>query len=383
MKKLSVSVLPSALLLLAGQGLAQSFTYLPIDVKCDASASPSACPSGIAPGGAALQTVASGINPAGRVVGRYVDSVGRQHGFLLSAGQFTTIDFPGAVATSANGISPSGDIVGNYTAPYIAGVSDVASADPPAYCPAAGSAACIKGFRYHDGEFSTVLFPGHPGAIAQRIAPDGAIYGCLHDFDLGLSMVGAVWNSFGDASLTGNGGEAADSMSRPMSMNNGATPDGHLIVGLWTDMTTGRLHGFIVRNEQFQSYDVPGATVTATATWDVNPSEQFVGTYVIAGVRHGFLQNPDGSAPINIDFPGAAATVAFGINPGGVIVGQYLLGGRIHGFAAVPPISNYKSRRNFITPSRSAAGDRISSVNPVERGLGGGGYVSRALAPYR
>lgn len=219
-------------------------------------------------------------------------------------------------------------------------MSDVAPADSPAYCPAAGSAACIKGFIYQHGEFSTVLFPGHPGAIPQRIAPDGTIYGCLHDFDTGLSMFGAVWTRFGNTSLTANGGEVADSMSRPMSMNNGSTPDGHMIVGLWNDMTTGHRHGFIVRDRQFQSYDVPGTMVTLTAIWDVNPGQQFVGTYVSAGVRHGFLQNPDGSAPINIDFPGAVATIAYGINPGGVIVGQYLLSGRLHGFAAVPATSN-------------------------------------------
>jgi len=338
MKKLSVS--PFALLFLAGQGFAQipcgQFICFAIDVKCDAGANPNACPAGIAPGGAASTTVASGVTPDGQVVGSYLDSVGRQHGFLLSAGQFTTIDVPGSGSTSASGINPSGDIVGSYTAPYIAGVSDVASAEPPAYCPAVNSPACSKGFLYQHGKFSTVLFPGHHGATPAHIAPDGTIYGCLHDFDLMLSMFGAVWSRFGNTSLMANGTEVADGMARPMSMSNGATPDGHMIVGWWGDMITGRRHGFIVRDGQFESYDVPGATVTLTATWDVNPFQQFVGTYVAGGVRHGFLQNPDGSAPVNIDFPGAAATIAFGINPGGVIVGQYTMSGQVHGFVAIP-----------------------------------------------
>jgi uncharacterized membrane protein len=183
-----------------------------------------------------------------------------------------------------------------------------------------------------------VLFSGHPGAIPQRIAPDGTIYGCLHDFDFMLSMFGAVWTRFGARSLTENGGEVTDGMARPMSMNNGATPDGRMVVGLWNDMMTNRRHGFTVRNGEFQSYDVPGAALTAI--WDVNPGQQFVGTYVAGGIRHGFLQNPDGSPPINIDFPGAAGSVAFGINAGGVIVGQYMTSGRSHGFAAIPQTTN-------------------------------------------
>lgn len=313
-------ILASALLFLVSASVAQSLRFAPIDVPC------SACPGGIA-----LQTIASGINPGGDIVGAYVDAVGGQHGFLLNRGQFTSIDFPGALATSANGISPSGDVVGNYTAPVSS-----APADSPAYCPTATSTACIKGFLYSHGEFSTVLFPGHPGAIPQRITPDGDIYGCLHDFDLMGSMFGAARTRFGDISLTANGGELADpSQSVPISMNNGATPSGHIIVGLWND-TYGHRHGFVVRNGIFQSYDVPGSTLTAI--WDINPERAFVGSYVASnGNRHGFLQLPDGSAPLNVDYPAATFSFATGINPGGAIVGKYGdTAGKTHGFLAVP-----------------------------------------------
>lgn len=335
MKRPSILTLVSGLLLLAVHSSAQQFNYVSIDVPCS-TAPPTSCPNGIA-----RQTAASGINPSGDIVGVFIDGVGKQHGFLLSGGQFTTIDVPGELAgvdgtlpTSANGISPAGDIVGNYTAPV-----SLAPADSPAYCPAAGSPACLKGFLYSRGKFTTVLFPGHPGAIPQRITPDGAIYGCLHDFDLGLSMFGAAWTRLGEVSLGTNGGELADSsQSVPMSMNNGATPDGHTIVGLWNDMSNRR-HGFVVHDGVFQSYDVPGSLVTAI--WDINPGQEFVGTYLDSGGhRHGFLRLPDGSARINVDYPGAAATIAFGINPDGVIVGQYAASGRVHGFVAVPATSD-------------------------------------------
>ncbi|HEV2195975.1 MAG TPA: hypothetical protein VGR55_10360 [Candidatus Acidoferrum sp.] len=323
-----IFILFCGLLLFGTRGAAQSLNFTTIDALCDV-APPTSCPNGIA-----RATAASGINPAGEIVGAFTDGVGKQHGFLLSQGQFTTLDFPGAVGTSANGISPTGDIVGNYRAP-------VSSAPPssPDYCPAATSAACIKGFLYRQGKYSTVLFSGHPGAVPQRITPDGDIYGCLHDFDTGISMFGAIWTRFGQSSLTGSGGELADpSQSVPMSMNNGATPGGNMIVGLWTDMSNHR-HGFVVHGGSFQSFDVPGSLLTAI--WDINPEQEFVGTYIDnTGHRHGFLQLPDGSVPINVDVPSAAATIAFGINPDGAIVGQYTASGHTHGFLAVPSDTN-------------------------------------------
>jgi len=119
-------------------------------------------------------------------------------------------------------------------------------------------------------------------------------------------------------------------------MNNGATPDGHAIVGLWTDMMMGHSHGYVVRDGNFLSYDVPGSL--GTNIWDINPAGAFVGVYTDSNKKtHGFLQFPDGSAPITIDYPNAVSTGAFGINPGGAVVGQYTdTSGHTHGFLATP-----------------------------------------------
>src|SRR5216110_1909580 len=340
------------LLLFNTRSAAQSFSFASIDVHCDAATT---CPAGLIPGQVASQTGARGINARGDIVGFYV-AAGKQHGFLLKDGQFTSIDFPVANvrATIANGINPQGEIVGQYTLPVNSdpNVSD----GSPLHCPPnlpttppSADPACIKGFFYRHGKFSTVMFPNHPGAIAQRITPDGDIYGCLHDHDLGMSMFGAVWTRFDTASLTANGGETIDPMPIPMSMNNGATPGGHMIGGLWVDMGKQQ-HGLLVQGGVFQSYD-PTSAATLTAIWDMDPSQQFVGTYRVAGEpgakRHGFLQlpaTPDGEFPaaINVDFPGAFATIVFGINPDGQMVGQYTLvsGGPAHGFATVPTTNN-------------------------------------------
>ena len=66
---------------------------------------------------AGLSTSASGINDAGQIVGSYTNSVHGLfwHGFLDTAGNITTFDFPGANSTFANGINGSGQIVGSYS----------------------------------------------------------------------------------------------------------------------------------------------------------------------------------------------------------------------------------------------------------------------------
>lgn len=318
-------------LLVGSRGSAQSFEYTLIDVPCSAEA-PASCPNGVA-----VQTAVNGVNAAGEIVGTYTDGARRQHGFLRKGTQYFTIDVPGrligatgTLPTSANGINAAGDIVGSFTAPF----NESAPFDSPAYCPAAHPAACTKGFLYRHGAFSLVLFPGHPGAIPQRIMPSGDIYGCLHDDDTGMSMYGAVWSRSGGATMMAGGGQLANpTMDISMSMNNGATPGGEVIVGLWNDT---RRHGFVVRNGVFESYDVPSASIRLTAIWDINPRGQFVGTYVDATGRHGFLQNPDDPAPIQIDVPGQTGTIVSGINPEGVLVGSYSIGSQSHGFLASP-----------------------------------------------
>lgn len=304
-----------------------SFDYYSIDVPC------SACPGGIA-----RRTAPGGINPAGDIAGVYTDAVGRQHGFVLSRGQFTTIDVPGEIAgvagtlpTVVRGISPSGELVGTYTAPVSSAPFGSAN-----YCPAAGSAACTKGFLYSGGEFFHVTFPGHPGTVPGRIGPDGSIYGCFHDFDIMASMFSASWTRSGISSIAASGGELQDpTMSFPNSMHGGATPDGTTIVGFYTDMMTGRQHGYVLQNGVLDPYDVPLSI--RTVAWDINPRGDFVGTFDDPhGTRHGFLQLSDGSVPIGIDYPGAVATVAMGINPAGTIVGQYTdTAGVTHGFLVI------------------------------------------------
>ena len=372
--------------LLAGHAFAGQYSFSSIDVQCPATAAASDCPAGLTPGQTAAQTIIKGINSRGDIVGLYVAG-GRQHGFLRKDGEFSSLDFPasGVRATNANGINARGEIVGQYLLPVkVKGANGVdLPEDSPLYCPAdlnsppnppnTPDPACIKGFRFWHGEFSTVLFPStvdangqehkHPGAIAMHITSDGDIVGCVHDHDLGPSMFGAVWTRNATFSLTPNGGQlsASDAMAAsgvPMSMNNGTTPGNNKsVAGFYMDMAKNQ-HGYVVRSGMFTPYDPDGANLTAI--WDMNASQQIVGTFRFSGEalpkRHAFLQSPDGSPAVTFDFTcqdsgGCAgaplgtvafATVAFGVNPDGVIVGQYALvsGGAAHGFVAIPPDTN-------------------------------------------
>jgi len=62
----------------------------------------------------------AGLNARGDIAGDYCDALPCRfdnrtvHGFLLSEGEFTTIDVPGSLETSAYGINARGDIVGTY-----------------------------------------------------------------------------------------------------------------------------------------------------------------------------------------------------------------------------------------------------------------------------
>ena len=64
------------------------------------------------------------VNPSGEIVGFFIDSSNKNHGFLINNEGFTQIDFPGGdvVFTQALGINPEGNIVGRYMNKDAAGI---------------------------------------------------------------------------------------------------------------------------------------------------------------------------------------------------------------------------------------------------------------------
>lgn len=240
----------------------------------------------------AAQTFASGINARGQIVGWYVQG-GVVRGFKYDRGAYTTVVYPGAAFTQLRGIAPNGDIVGSYAR----------AGEPPVN---------IHGFKLtRHGEFVEVNYPGHTNTIAQRILPNGTILGCYHDGDQMASMHGATFAR--------RGVSATDAFA---SMHNGATPDGHKVVGIFTDMATGKGRAYLIDDGDFTPFDAPGSSFTAA--WDISPNGTIVGLFREAAAptrTHGFVLNH--GAFTTIDFPNSAYTDVFGINASGDIVGKY------------------------------------------------------------
>lgn len=251
----------------------------------------------------AVLSNAQGINAGGEIVGFYTDILGKTHGFVMSGGSYRSVDYPGAKSTQLRGISPSGDVVGAYQR------QDESGAVP------------IHGFLLtRHGNFYPVDFPDHQNTIAQRILPDGTILGCYHDSDTMGTMHGMAVSRRG-----------FDAIADATTMHNGATPDGRLMVGLFTDMMDNRGKGYLYDGSRFMPFEVPGASFTAA--WDINPGRVVVGVYRDGAGFHGFTYN--GQSFGRIDVPEASATRVFGVNAGGDLVGAFVdPRGRTHGFLA-------------------------------------------------
>ena len=240
----------------------------------------------------AVFAAAQGVNARGDIVGVYRDAAGRSHGYLWQRGEVTTIDYPEAAYTDARGISNGGEIVGTYRMP----------GEP---------ALNFHGYLLQrDGAFSNVDYPGHTSTIAQRILPNRTILGCRHDTDTMTTMRGVL--------MSRHGNEEIDEFA---SMHNGATPGLELIVGLFTNMMTGRGEGYVIEDGEFTPFVVPGSN--STAAWDVNPRGEIVGVYTDSAARvHGFVREDD--EYLTLDVPEATVTRAFGINAGGDVVGAFV-----------------------------------------------------------
>ena len=286
----------------------------------------------------AFQTAPSGINAAGVIVGWYFAGTGCPtstapcvvRGFILKDGAVTTVVFHNndtgtdAAFTQLRGIGPSGEVVGLYR---MAGEPVVN----------------LHGFKLTtSGEFVKIYHPDHTNSVAQRILPDGTILGCYHDNDQMASMHGMVWDKDGFSAF-----------SMGTTMHNGATPSGHRITGLFTDMpgtAAEKGRGYVLEDGVFTPFDAPGSDFTAA--WDMNPAGTIVGLFKDAGTSniHGFvleqwrvLGGALSGTYTTINFPltpstNAAYTDVFGVNASGDLVGKFreTATGPFHGYVATP-----------------------------------------------
>lgn len=210
----------------------------------------------------ATYTMPTAINPAGKIVGYYIDArYGRHHGFLRHTdGDFVSLDAPGAgpQGTTATAINPEGEIVGFYV--------DANSG--------------MHGFlRNRKGTFTSFDPPGGGAVVSMGTDPTA------------INPKGEIAGYFNQATgflRTANGALKTFTVLSQRTIVMGMNPAGQ-IVGYY--ISTSGLHGFLLRTDgTYTSFDAfNGAGTGAVA---INPTGQIAGFYLDAnsGV-HGFLRD--------------------------------------------------------------------------------------------
>ena len=260
--------------------------------------------------GAIATSLNGGPNPQGTNIGSYTDPSNVTHGFVLKKGVFTSFDPPGSTLTVPNWISPEGVIVGQYI----------------------DSSSVSHGFVRAGGNYTTIDFPGAAGTALTSLNPSGQMSG----FSCSDPACGSTGNSTTNHSFTVSKKSVFTSFDPPGAISSEATTviASGAAFGSYTD-SGGVGHGYLRYQGTFTTIDFPGASFTFVG--GANPEGDCVGEEVTAGVAHSFVLSngvftsfdPPGTGPFGSD--------AAGINPGGVIVGVYLDSANAeHGFIRTP-----------------------------------------------
>lgn len=202
------------------------------------------------------------INERGDVVGQYIGDDGFFHGFLLSKGVVTTLDFPAASDTFAFGINSSGVVVGYW---------DILDA--------LGNVLAAHGFVWKNGAFTEVNFPGSADSIVLGINAQGDYVG-EWDTDIN-SPIGRAF-VYSDGHFT-----SFDFPSATLTQADDINEQGQM-VGAYVD-ANGGTHGFLKSRDAYTSIDFPGAAVTTA--WGINNRGQIVGTHrdAVGDFPRGFI----------------------------------------------------------------------------------------------
>jgi uncharacterized membrane protein len=161
------------------------------------------------------------INASGEIIGYYTDAGGLNHGFLLSGGQYTTLDDPHAgtgagQGTFPEGITASGVIVGQYI-----------------------DANGVHGFELRKGQYTALDDPaGVQGSGANGTNDSGQVAGSYNDANgvmHGYLLTGGRYRTFDDPA--GVQGSSADAIN-----------DSGQVVGLYYD-AAGDVHGYLATKE--------------------------------------------------------------------------------------------------------------------------------------
>ena len=251
-------------------------------------------------------TPAFGLNDQDVIVGTYGCGGGPvEHGYVLRAGVFTTLDAPGSAGvTHALGINHDGDVVGEFV----------------------DAQARMHGFLLHDHAYTTLNAPvAQTQTVATQINDAGDIVGAFVGADNishGFLLHNGAYTTLDDPLATG-GASAFGAGTSAFGIENDGT-----IVGSFVQ--NAQRYGFLLHGGAYTTIDVPGSIDTFAT--GVSAAGAILGGYNDpTGDRHGYLLSLGTFMSFN-DPNGPEASVPHDINGAGDIVGAYSSRSGIHGF---------------------------------------------------
>jgi probable HAF family extracellular repeat protein len=149
--------------------------------------------------------------------------------------------------------------------------------------------------------------------------------GAVQTYPWDINNAGVTVGQYEDSRLFYHGyilnGKQLTTLDDPNGLNtvaSGINYNGAMVVGFYSNTSTGKPMGFLYTNGTFADIPGPDGAVTSGA-YGINDNGAIVGYYTdSSGVTHGFLLQ--GTTYTTMDVPGAASTSANDINNAGYIV---------------------------------------------------------------
>jgi probable HAF family extracellular repeat protein len=207
----------------------------------------------------------SGVNDSGQIVGISIDSSDHDHGYELSGGKFTTLNYPRSTYTFPEGINNSGEVVGFWG-------TDAGS----------GGSFTLIGGTYAAFNYSGAA-PGQTFALG--VNSNGEIVGWYNDtsgVSHGFLLSGGTYTSF-------------DPPGSVSTIASGINDAGDIVGGYCTTsecISTGEGGlGFLLSNGVFTTITIPGESYTEID--GINNKGVLLGQYTdAAGIVYSFLATP-------------------------------------------------------------------------------------------
>jgi uncharacterized membrane protein len=300
------------------------------------------------PNGVAVNAAES-INSSGKIAGYYEDAAGDFHGYLLSSGQYTTIDDPNTgpgQSSFAYTVNASGRVAGEYI----------------------DAAGMTHGYLLSSGRYTTLDDPsGVNGTVAVGLNSSGTIVGVYFDANgayHGYLLSGGHYNTLDDP----NAGSGPSQGTIINEINASGS-----IVGEYID-SNNVPHGFLLKDGQFTTIDDPNCAPGALqfAGFITDPGEIAGGYTDAAGTEHGYLLNNGRFTTFDYPNAGPLGSSISGINNSGTIVGTYYDSAGIeHGYEATPVNGKSDAMLAGTVTGAVAAASSTTALAPLPPTFGG------------